>query len=43
VFVVGSHYEGTASEEGTLYLRIVPNGMGTESSGNYDIRVLTGR
>jgi hypothetical protein len=43
VFVVGSHYEGTAAEEGTLYLRIVPNGMGTESSGNYDIRVLTGR
>jgi hypothetical protein len=43
VFVVGSHYEGTAAEEGTLYLRIVPNAAGTETSGTYDVRVLTGR
>ncbi len=43
VFVVGSHYEGTATEEGTLYLRIVPNAAGTETNGTYDVRVLSGR
>jgi hypothetical protein len=43
VFVIGSHYEGTAGEEGNLYLRIVPNATNSESSGSYEVRVTTGR
>jgi hypothetical protein len=43
VFVVGSFYEGTAAEEGKLYLRIVPSPSNNESSGSYDVRVTTGR
>jgi hypothetical protein len=43
VFVVGSAYDGTATEDGKLYLRIVPSPSSTESSGSYDVRVLTGR
>jgi hypothetical protein len=44
VFVVGSQYEGTATEDGKLYLRIVPSSSANEaSSGTYDVRVITGR
>jgi hypothetical protein len=43
VFVVGTRYEGTASEEGKLYLRIVPNSASPGSSGSYDVRVSLGR
>jgi hypothetical protein len=43
VFVVGSQYEGTATEEGKLYLRIAPSRTSTESSGSYEVRVITGR
>jgi hypothetical protein len=43
VFIVGSRYEGTPSEEGKLYLRIVPNTTNSESSGSYDVRVSLGR
>ena len=43
VFVVGSYFDGTAAEEGKLYLRIVPSPSSNESSGTYDVRVTTGR
>lgn len=43
VFIVGSRYEGTAAEEGKLYLRIAPNSSNSESSGTYDVRVSLGR
>jgi hypothetical protein len=43
VFVIGSRYDGTAAEEGNLYLRIVPNTTNSESSGTYDVRVTNGR
>ena len=43
VFVVGSQYEGSVSEDGKLYLRIVPNPSSNESSGSYEVRVTTGR
>jgi hypothetical protein len=43
VFVLGSQYEGTAAEEGKLYLRIAPAPTEAESSGSYDVRVTTGR
>jgi hypothetical protein len=43
VFVVGSYHDGSAAEEGKLYLRIVPNPTSNESSGTYDVRVTTGR
>lgn len=43
VFVVGSRYEGTAAEEGKLYLRIAPHSSNSESSGSYDVRVSLGR
>jgi hypothetical protein len=43
VFVVGSRYEGTAGEEGKLYLRIVPSPTGGASSGNFDVKVTSGR
>jgi hypothetical protein len=43
VFVIGSRYEGTASEDGKLYLRIAPNSANSESSGTYDVRVSLGR
>jgi hypothetical protein len=43
VFVVGSLFEGTATEEGKLYLRIAPSSTNIESSGSYEVRVITGR
>jgi len=43
VFVVGSRYEGAATDEGKLFLRIVPSPYNGESSGTYDVRVTTGR
>jgi hypothetical protein len=43
VFIVGSRYEGTASEDGKLYLRIAPSSSSGESSGSYDVRVSLGR
>jgi hypothetical protein len=43
VFVVGSRYEGAATEDGKLYLRIVPSPINAESSGNYEVRVTAGR
>lgn len=43
VFVIGSQYEGTASGEGKLYLRVVPSPTNGESSGTYEVRVITGR
>ncbi len=43
LFVIGSQYEGTATEEGKLYLRILPAPATGESSGIYDVRVTSGR
>jgi hypothetical protein len=43
VFVVGSRYEGTAADDGKLYLRIVASPYNGESTGSYDVRVITGR
>jgi len=43
VFVVGTRFEGSAPEDGKLFLRIVPSGNSSESSGSYDVRVSTGR
>jgi hypothetical protein len=43
VFVVGSHFEGPAPDDGKLYLRIAPSPYGVESSGTYDVRVSAGR
>jgi len=43
VFILGSRYDGVASDDGKLYLRIVPNSTNNESSGSYEVRVTTGR
>jgi hypothetical protein len=43
IFVVGSRFDGTATEEGKLYLRIVPFPGSPESSGTYNVRVSIGR
>jgi hypothetical protein len=43
MFVVGSRFDGTATEEGKLYLRIVPFPGSPESSGTYNVRVNVGR
>lgn len=43
IFVIGSRYEGNATEEGKLYLRIAPSTAGSESAGTYDVRITTGR
>jgi hypothetical protein len=43
VFVVGSHFEGTATDDGKLYLRITPSPYNIDSSGTYDVRVNIGR
>jgi len=43
VFLIGSRYEGAASEEGKLFLRIAPSPYSAESSGTYEVRMLTGR
>jgi hypothetical protein len=43
MFVIGSQYEGTATDEGKLYLRILPAPASGEASGAYEVRVLSGR
>ncbi len=43
VFIVGSQFDGTAPEEGKLYLRIIPSTTGEEAAGTYDVRVTAGR
>jgi hypothetical protein len=43
VFIIGSQYDGTAMDDGKLYLRIVPGQASPESTGGYDVRVLSGR
>lgn len=43
VFIVGSRYDGQATEDGKLQLRIVPSTTGEAATGKYDIRVTTGR
>jgi hypothetical protein len=43
VFVIGSQFDGTAPEEGKLYLRIIPSTTGEESAGSYEVRVSAGR
>ena len=39
VFVVGRKFEGVATEEGKLYLRIVASPWGNASTGAYEVRV----
>jgi hypothetical protein len=41
VFVVGKQFDGVATEEGKLYLRIVASPWGNASTGIYDVRVST--
>lgn len=43
VFVIGERWEGTPSEEGKLYLHIVPSPWNNPSSGSYEVRVTTGQ
>lgn len=40
-FLVGERYEGTPTEEGRLYLHIVPSPWNNASSGNYRVRLTT--
>lgn len=40
-FFIGERYEGTASEEGRLYLLIVPSPWNNASAGNYRVRIQT--
>ena len=42
VFVVGDRYEGKPSEEGKLYLQIVPSPWNNPSAGSYEVKVTTG-
>jgi hypothetical protein len=42
-FFIGSQYDGTAPEEGKLYLRIVPSAAGEEPAGTYEVKVTAGR
>jgi hypothetical protein len=42
-FVIGSRFEGPAGEDGKLYLRIAASPYNGESSGTYEVRVITGR
>jgi hypothetical protein len=41
-FSVGEHYQGTAAEEGKLYLLIVPSPWNNASMGRYTVRIQTG-
>lgn len=41
VFVIGERYEGQPTEEGRLYLHIVPSPWGNASSGVYNVKVAT--
>jgi hypothetical protein len=43
VFVVGSRFDGTTTDDGKLFLRIVGSPYNAESSGLYDVRVTAGR
>jgi len=43
VFIVGSRFDGAATDDGKLYLRIVPSSSSPESSGSYEVRVTSGR
>ncbi len=38
-FLIGKSYEGVASADGKLYLRIEPSGWGNDSSGEYKLTV----
>lgn len=41
VFMIGERYEGTAPEEGRLFLQIIPSPWNNASSGAYRVRVAT--
>lgn len=41
VFMIGERYEGNASEEGRLFLQIIPSPWNNASSGTYRVRVAT--
>jgi hypothetical protein len=41
VFIVGRTFNGVATEEGKLYLRIMPSPWNNASTGNYEVRVNT--
>lgn len=43
LFIVGSKYEANATEQGKLYLRILPSPYGQDSSGSYEVRISSGR
>jgi len=40
-FLIGDRYEGSASEEGKLYLQIVPSPWNNASAGTYRVRIQT--
>lgn len=40
-FLIGERYEGTANEEGKLYLQIVPSPWNNASTGQYRVRLST--
>ena len=40
-FLIGERYDGTPSEEGKLYLQIVPSPWNNASTGSYRVRVTT--
>ena len=40
-FYIGDRYEGTAPEEGKLYLQIVPSPWNNASAGSYRVRIQT--
>ena len=40
-FLIGDRYEGSAAEEGKLYLQIVPSPWNNASSGQYRVRIQT--
>jgi hypothetical protein len=42
-FLIGSKYEGTPSGEGKLYLRLEPSPWNTPMSGNFSIKIVTGK
>ena len=39
--MIGERYEANATEEGKLYLQIIPSPWNNASSGSYRIRALT--
>jgi hypothetical protein len=42
VFLVGTKFEGVPTEDGRLYLRILPGPWNNESTGTYDVRISVG-